>query len=117
MIRKEELSAIKPRYLWDARLSLAEVGLLSKLLSMPDDQCISFRDLKRCCKEDYKTIRHTTHKLIEHGYVIRRQARGDFRKYGAWEYNVYDFPRFGTKNKTQKRRIMLQRRMIYSLFC
>ena len=59
------------RHLQDRRLSLKAKGLLSYMLSLPDDWDYSVRGLAVCCKEGADAIRHAIHELEANGYLRR----------------------------------------------
>lgn len=57
------------RHLQDRHLSLKAKGLLSYMLSLPDDWDYSVRGLAVCCKEGADAIRHAIHELEANGYL------------------------------------------------
>ena len=81
-------------HLRDKRLSLKAKGLLSQMLSLPDDWNYTAKGLASINKETFNTIREIILELEKTGYIVRRQKR---RKSGEWnrmEYDIYEIPQF-----------------------
>ena len=81
-------------HLRDKRLSLKAKGLLSQMLSLPDDWNYTAKGLAAINKETFNTIREIILELENAGYIVRRQKR---RKSGEWnrmEYDIYEIPQF-----------------------
>jgi len=73
-------------------LSWKAKGLLSYLLSRPDDWTIRIGDLvKRSTDGDYST-RGAIKELMEAGHLIRKQGRTDGAKFDTVTYDVYEEP-------------------------
>ena len=62
-------------HLQDKRLSLKAKGLLSYMLSLPDDWDYSLKGLTVGCKDGLDSVRTAVLELEEHGYVRRRSCR------------------------------------------
>lgn len=73
--KQKNFTVMSNHHLQNINLSLKAVGLLSKLLSLPDDWKISIRGMAAVCKDGYDSIRTAFQELIREGYVIRRQMR------------------------------------------
>mgnify|MGYP002556457601 CR=1 FL=1 len=63
-------------HLKDTKLSLKAKGLLSMMLSLPEDWNYTTRGLAAICKEGVDSIGSTIKELESRGYVIRKQRRG-----------------------------------------
>lgn len=63
-------------HLQDRKLSLKAKGLLSQILSLPEDWDYTLRGLAAINKESVNTIGNIVNELIEAGYIIREQSRG-----------------------------------------
>lgn len=81
-------------HLDDARLSLKAIGLLSKILRMPDGWDYSIEGLSRICREGKAAIRSAIEELEEAGYIVRRQTHGEGGQFAGNEYIVYEQPHF-----------------------
>ena len=62
-------------HLQDKRLSLKAKGLLSYMLSLPDDWDYSLKGLTIGCKDGLDSVRTAVLELEEHGYVRRQKVR------------------------------------------
>lgn len=79
-------------HLKDTRLSLKSKGLLSMMLSLPDEWDYSERGLAAICKEGVDAI-HSAIKELEHaGYIERHQLRDLFGRLSDVEYVIYERP-------------------------
>lgn len=78
-------------YLRDRNLSYKAKGLLSFMLSLPDDWDYSLKDLCATSKENRDAIRSTLKELQEHHYLEIEKVRG---KNGYFKYNhlIYEKP-------------------------
>ena len=66
-------------HLQDKRLSLKAKGLLSYMLSLPDDWDYSLKGLTTGCRDGIDSVRSAVHELEDGGYLCRskvRDARG-----------------------------------------
>ena len=66
-------------HLQDKRLSLKAKGLLSYMLSLPDDWDYSLKGLTTGCRDGIDSVRSAVHELEDCGYLCRskvRDARG-----------------------------------------
>ena len=78
-------------HLQDRRLSLKAKGLLSYMLSLPDDWDYSVRGLAVCCKEGADAIRHAIHELEANGYLRRTTDRSS-GKISGQIYDIFEEP-------------------------
>lgn len=78
-------------HLRDNRLSLRAMGLMSKMLSLPDDWDYTVAGLASLCKEGRDAVRKALQELEDAGYLIREQGRskGNFT---ANNYTLYERP-------------------------
>lgn len=85
-------------HLRDKKLSLKAKGLLSFMLSLPDDWDYSLNGLVSVSKESKKAIRSILNELKENGYLVMEQTRG---KKGQYKYNyiIYEVPQEIEKQK------------------
>ena len=90
--KQRNFTVMSNHHLQNIDLSLKAVGLLSKLLSLPDDWKISIRGMAAVCKDGYDSIRTAFQELIREGYVIRRQMRDSLGKLSGMEYIIRESP-------------------------
>ena len=79
-------------HLRDRRLSLKAKGLLSQMLSLPDDWNYTAKGLAAINKEHFNTIREIIRELEKAGYIVRRQKREQSGEWNRMEYDIYEIP-------------------------
>ncbi len=79
-------------HLRDKTLSLKAKGLLSQMLSLPDNWIYSISGLASINRESRDSIRTAITELEKCGYIVRRRIRGENGKLGEMEYIVYERP-------------------------
>lgn len=79
-------------FLKDTRLSCKAVGLLAKMLSLPDNWDYSVSGLSKICKEGRDAIRNTINELINYGYIIREEQCRNNGQFGSAKYIVDSSP-------------------------
>ena len=78
-------------HLKDASLSLKAKGLLSLMLSLPDDWDYSLFGLVKICKE-IASISSGVKELENAGYIVRHQERDDKGRMSNIVYTIYEKP-------------------------
>ena len=73
-------------------LSLKAKGLLSQMLSLPDDWDYTLAGLSHINKESIDAIRTAIWELERAGYIIRQQGRDAKGKMTAIEYTIFEKP-------------------------
>ena len=79
-------------HLRDKALSLKAKGLLSQILSLPDEWNYSVSGLAAINKESRDSIRTAIVELETCGYIVRNRRRTENGKLGDMEYIVYEKP-------------------------
>ena len=79
-------------HLQDQRLSLKAIGLLSKILSLPDDWDYTVAGLAKKCREGKDAVRSAIEELEVAGYIVRRRTHGPDGAFAGNEYIVYECP-------------------------
>lgn len=90
--RTQGYTVMSNYHLRDKSLSLKAKGLLSQMLSLPDNWDYTLAGLSYINKESKDAIRSAVKELEAAGYVIRRQTVGSNGKFGANEYIIYECP-------------------------
>lgn len=91
-IEKQKNYTVMSNYhLRDKNLSYKAKGLLSFMLSLPEDWDYSMKGLVAVSKENIKAIRAILNELKEHGYLEITQTRGE-RGYYKYEYTIRELP-------------------------
>ena len=79
-------------HLRDITLSLKAKGLLSLMLSLPEDWDYTTKGLARICKDGVDSICATVKELEKAGYVQRRRVRNELGQLTEVEYTILEKP-------------------------
>ena len=79
-------------HLRNTELSLKAKGLLSLMLSLPEEWDYTTKGLAHICKDGVDSICAGVRELEEHGYVIRERVRNENGQLGAIEYTILEQP-------------------------
>lgn len=79
-------------HLKDTSLTLKSKGLLSMMLSLPDEWNYTTRGLAAICKEGVDSIGAALRELEKQGYIIRNQLRDSKGRISDTEYIIYEHP-------------------------
>jgi len=91
--KTRDYTVMSNHHLKDTGLSLKAKGLLSMMLSLPDDWNYTTRGLAAICKEGVDSIGTTLRELVKAGYVVRNQLRDAKGRITDTEYVIYEKPR------------------------
>lgn len=91
--KTKDFTVLSNYHLKDKGLSLQAKGLLSVMLSLPDDWKYSISGLAAISKEGKKAIKSALDELKEHGYlVVTKHAPKAGDRYISYEYDVFERP-------------------------
>lgn len=93
--KNKNYTVMSNAHLGDTRLSLKAVGLLSKMLSLPENWDYTIGGLTRICREGKDAIRNAIVELEEAGYIQRRQLHDETGAFSGNEYVIYESPLSG----------------------
>ena len=93
--KNENYTVMSNYHLSDPRLSLKAVGLLSKMLSLPENWDYTIRGLTCICREGRDAIQGAVSELEEAGYIRRQQRHDENGKFAGNEYVIYESPLTG----------------------
>lgn len=79
-------------HLQDRTLSLKAKGLLSYMLSLPDDWDYSLKGLTVGCKDGIDSVRSAVHELETKGYLCRSKVRDPRGRIIDYNYEVFECP-------------------------
>lgn len=79
-------------HLRDKSLSLKAKGLLSLMLSLPEDWDYTTKGLARICKDGVDSICATVRELEGAGYIVRQRERHADGTLGGIEYTILEQP-------------------------
>lgn len=92
-------------HLRDLRLSNKAVGLMCKMLSLPDDWDYSVNGLSKICKDGRDSILTQLRELETYGYLIRERCRNNNGQVAETIYTLFEKPYTEnpmTENPTQE---------------
>ena len=77
-------------HLRDMSLSLKAKGLLSLMLSLPENWDYTMKGLARICKDGIDSISGGIRELEAHGYLVRARVRNENGQLGSIEYTILE---------------------------
>ena len=80
-------------HLRDMSLSLKAKGLLSLMLSLPENWDYTMKGLARICKDGIDSISGGIRELETHGYLVRARVRNENGQLGSIEYTILEQPK------------------------
>ena len=80
-------------HLRDERLSLRAIGLMSKMLSLPEDWDYTVKGLCAIVKEGRDAVRKALMELEAAGYLVREQGRSAGGNFASNDYTLFEEPR------------------------
>ena len=90
--RNKGYTVMSNHHLRNKDLTLKAKGLLSQMLSLPEDWDYTLAGLSRINRESIDAIRTAVWELEKAGYITRRQGRDEKGKMTAIEYTIYEQP-------------------------
>lgn len=110
--KNKNYTTMSNTHLRDKNLSLKARGLLSTILSLPDNWSYSIAGLVSICKENESAIKSTLSELKETGYMVVEKMYSDENETKKFQYiyNIFENPedskelREKIKQKEQKRK-------------
>ena len=90
--RTRDYTIMSNQHLRNPALSLKSKGLLSMMLSLPDEWNYTNRGLAKMCKEGVDAIGSALRELEAAGYIVRNQLRNEKGQITDTEYIIYEQP-------------------------
>ena len=90
--RTRDYTVMSNHHLRNANLSLKAKGLLSMMLSLPEDWNYTTRGLAKICKEGVDAIGAALRELEAAGYIVRHKMRDRQGRISDTEYVIYEQP-------------------------
>ena len=90
--KTQNYTIMSNHHLRNKALSLKSKGLLSLMLSLPEDWDYTTRGLASICKEGVDSVCATVRELEAAGYIIRRRVRDKNGQMRGMEYTVLEEP-------------------------
>lgn len=91
--KTRDYTVMANHHLRNTKLSLKEKGLLSLMLSLPEDWDYTTKGLAKICKDGVDSICSTVNELEEHGYVIRERIRNAKGQLTDIQYTILEQPK------------------------
>ena len=90
--KRQGYTIMSNHHLRNAELTLKAKGLLSQMLSLPENWDYTLKGLSLINKESIDAIRTAIWELERAGYITRKQGRDEKGKMAAIEYTIYEQP-------------------------
>lgn len=90
--RTKDYTVMSNHHLKNKNLSLKAKGLLSQMLSLPEEWDYSLKGLAKINKESVDAVRTAVLELESAGYVLREQTRAAQGTFSQIEYVIYEIP-------------------------
>ena len=90
--KTQNYTVMSNHHLRNAALSLKAKGLLSQMLSLPENWDYTLAGLSSINREKIEAIRTAVLELEAAGYIVRRQKRDEKGKMSNIEYTIYEQP-------------------------
>lgn len=94
--KTRDYTVMSNHHLRNTDLSLKAKGLLSLMLSLPEDWDYTMKGLARICKDGIDSISGGIRELEAHGYLIRERIRNENGQLGSIEYTILEQPKPST---------------------
>ncbi len=102
--KQKNYTVMSNHHLKNPALSLKAKGLLSQMLSLPDNWDYSLKGLAKINKESIDAIRTAVWELEKAGYIVRNRGHGDHGKFSGIEYIIYETPQLREVKKDSQER-------------
>lgn len=89
--KTKDFTIMSNHHLRNTELSLKAKGLLSLMLSLPEDWDYTTKGLAHICKDGVDSITTALKELERHGYLTRQRLRYDNGQLGDIEYTIHQF--------------------------
>ena len=107
--KTKDYTVMSNYHLHEKDMSLKAKGLLSLMLSLPDDWDYSIDGLIKLSKDGKDSVTAAILELEKFGYLVRTQAKDKSGRFSGYDYDVYENPMTGepltenplTENPTQ----------------
>lgn len=90
--KNQNYTVMSNHHLRNPNLSLKAKGLLSQMLSLPEEWDYTLKGLSHINKEGIDAIREAVRELERAGYVTRTRVRNEKGQLGAADYVIHEFP-------------------------
>lgn len=99
--KQNNYTVMSNRHLKDTSLSLKSKGLLSQMLSLPDNWDYTLKGLAKINKESIDAIRTAIWELEKFGYISRSKIQDSNGKFSGIEYTIHEEPQHKSDEKIE----------------
>ena len=100
--KTRDYTVMANHHLRNTELSLKAKGLLSLMLSLPEEWDYTTKGLAHICKDGVDSICAGVRELEEQGYVVRERIRNPNGQLGAIEYTILEQPQEPKQEKPER---------------
>lgn len=90
--KTRDYTVMANHHLKNKDLSLKSKGLLSQMLSLPEDWDYTLKGLSMINRESIDAIREAVRELEQAGYIIRTRKRNEFGHLKGTDYTIFEKP-------------------------
>ena len=90
--KTRDYTVMANHHLRNTALSLKAKGLLSLMLSLPDDWDYTLKGLAKICRDGVDSIAAAVKELEDTGYIVRKRVRDQNGRVGEMEYTIMEQP-------------------------
>ena len=91
--KTRDYTVMSNHHLRNTSLSLKAKGLLSLMLSLPDNWDYTTKGLASICKDGIDSICSAVKELEQHGYIVRERVRNNKGQLTTIEYTILEQPK------------------------
>lgn len=90
--KTRDFTTMSNHHLKNRNISLKAKGMLSQILSFPDNWEFSLRGLATLSTDGLESTRSAISELEKAGYIIRKQSRRENGSFASIEYTIFEIP-------------------------
>lgn len=102
--KTRDYTVMSNHHLRNTNLSLKAKGLLSLMLSLPENWDYTTKGLSKICKDGIDSICSTIKELEQHGYIIRQRVRNEKGQLTTVEYTILEAPETASPKQEKPKR-------------
>ena len=103
-------------FIQDTRLSWKAKGVMTYLLSLPDDWVIHLSEIERHATDGKDSLRSAINELKKYGYILTEQKKDASGRFCESVYTVYEKPKIPYAEKPLAENPYTEKRMFPSVY-
>lgn len=88
--KRENFTVVNNEYLQDTRLSWKAKGLITYVMSLPDDWKLNINDLVNRSEDGRNSLTSGINELVEFGYCRKQRIKGEHGRFVGYIYEISD---------------------------